>query len=105
RITLQFLAATALLSLGKSYALLPALREIRSGFLYAYVRHPVYALYMMADLTVVLFEPSPWNVGVAAIGATAFYLRSRLEERVLCHDPTYTDYMQTVPWRFFPGLH
>ena len=105
RMGLQFLAGTALLSLGKSYALLPALREVRRGFFYGYVRHPVYALYILADLIVVFLQPSLWNIGVAALGTGAFYLRARLEERVLRQDPIYANYMQTVPWRFFPGVH
>ena len=102
---LQFLAGTALLSLGKSYALLPALREVRRSFFYGYVRHPVYAMYMLADLIVVLLQPSPWNAGVAAVGASAFFLRATLEEKVLCHDPQYAEYMESVRWRFFPGIH
>jgi protein-S-isoprenylcysteine O-methyltransferase Ste14 len=105
RIVLLFVAGLSLLSLGKSYALLPALREVRSGFFYRYVRHPVYAMYMVADLAVILLEPSLWNVGVAAVGASAFYLRSTLEERVLGQDPIYARYMRLVPWRFFPGVY
>jgi protein-S-isoprenylcysteine O-methyltransferase Ste14 len=105
RLLFQFVAGLALLSLGKSYALLPALREVRRGYLYNYVRHPVYALYMLADLTVILLAPSAWNLAVAALGATAFCLRARLEENVLCRDPGYTHYMRIVRWRFFPGVH
>jgi protein-S-isoprenylcysteine O-methyltransferase Ste14 len=105
RISLQFIAGTALLSLGKSYALLPALREVRRGFLYRYVRHPVYAMYILADLIVVLLQPSLWNVGIAVIGASAFFLRATLEERVLAYDPIYANYMGVVRWRFFPGVH
>jgi protein-S-isoprenylcysteine O-methyltransferase Ste14 len=104
RIGLQFVAGLALLSLGKSYALLPALRQVRRGFLYSYVRHPVYGMYILADLVVILLQPTFWNLATAAIGATAFYLRSRLEENVLCRDWVYVDYMQAVPWRFIPGV-
>jgi protein-S-isoprenylcysteine O-methyltransferase Ste14 len=105
RISLVFLAHVSLLSLGKSYAMLPALRKVRSGLFYRYVRHPVYALYMLADLAVLLLAPSLWNLGIAALGAVAFYLRSRLEEQVLRHDARYAAYMRSVPWRFFPGVH
>lgn len=104
RIALQFLAGLALLSLGRSYAMLPALREVRTGLLYGYVRHPVYALYMLADLGVVALQPSLWNAGVAAVGAAVFLLRASLEEQVLCNDSRYLDYMRQVRWRFFPGI-
>ncbi len=104
RIVLQILASTALLSLGKSYALLPALREVRRSAFYRFVRHPVYGMYIMADMVVILLQPSLWNMGIALIGGTAFLLRALLEERVLSHDPVYARYMDTVPWRFFPGI-
>ncbi len=104
RMVLQFLAGTALLSLGRSYALLPALRQVRQGAFYAYVRHPVYAMYILADLVVVFLQPSLWNLGIAGIGMTAFFLRAMLEERVLCHDSSYAQYMETVRWRFLPGV-
>ncbi len=105
RIGLQFLAGIVLLSLGTSYALLPALRHVRKGFVYRYVRHPVYAMYILADVIVILLQPSLWNLGVALLGAGAFCLRARLEEKVLRHDPVYSSYMLAVPWRFFPGIH
>lgn len=105
RVGLQFLAGIVLLSLGRSYALLPALREVRKGFVYRYVRHPVYAMYILADAVVILLQPSLWNLAVASLGAGAFWLRARLEEKVLRHDPVYSSYMRAVPWRFFPGIH
>jgi protein-S-isoprenylcysteine O-methyltransferase Ste14 len=105
RMSLQFVANMALLGLGRSYAMLPALREVRTGSFYRLVRHPVYALYLLADLGTVALQPSPWNAGVAVVGATCLFLRARLEERVLCRDPRYAEYMQVVRWRFLPGLY
>jgi len=104
RISLQLVAGLMLLSLGRSYAMLPALREVRTRFLYGYVRHPVYALYMLADLAAVTLQPSLWNAGVAGLGAVVFLARALLEERVLCQDPAYANYMRAVRWRFIPGL-
>jgi protein-S-isoprenylcysteine O-methyltransferase Ste14 len=104
RVTLQFLANLWMLSLGQSYGMLPALREVRTRLLYGYVRHPAYAMYMLADFGSVCLQPSLWNAGVALIGATLFYLRARLEEGVLRHDPAYADYMARIRWRFIPGI-
>ncbi len=98
-------AQVVLLSLGTSYAMLPALREVRRGFIYRVVRHPVYALYMLADLTLVSLQPSLWNIGIAFLGATTFFLRSTLEEKVLAQDAAYATYRESVPWRFFPGVY
>jgi protein-S-isoprenylcysteine O-methyltransferase Ste14 len=105
RAALQLGASLTLLGLGRSYAMLPALRQVRTRFLYGYVRHPVYALYLLADLGTVALQPSPWNAAVAAAGAASMILRARLEERVLGRDPAYADYVRLVPWRFFPGVH
>lgn len=105
RVAMQLLANLTLLSLGRSYAMLPALREVRTGFIYGFVRHPVYGLYMLADLCIVALCPSLWNAGAAGVGAIAFLLRSRLEENVLSDDPAYQKYMRVVRWRFVPGVY
>jgi protein-S-isoprenylcysteine O-methyltransferase Ste14 len=104
RIALQYLGLLGLLSLGRSYAMLPALRVVRTGGLYAHVRHPVYACYLLADLGSVALQPSLRNAAVAAVGGVTFFLRALLEERVLARDPAYADYMRQVRWRFFPGV-
>jgi hypothetical protein len=101
---LQFCASAALLGLGRSYAMLPALRQVRTDYLYAVVRHPVYALYLLADLGTVALQPSLGNAAVALVGGSMLVLRARLEEKVLCRDPAYAGYMRVVRWRFVPGL-
>jgi protein-S-isoprenylcysteine O-methyltransferase Ste14 len=105
RVSLQLLANVALLSLGRSYAMLPALREVRTGLFYGVVRHPVYGMYLLADSCSVSLMPSLWNLGIFLVGVTVFTLRAHLEERVLSDDTAYTDYMQRVRWRFFPGVY
>lgn len=104
RVALQFLANLWMLSLGQSYGMLPALREVRTRLLYRYIRHPAYAMYLLADVAVVCLQPSFWNAGVALTGLALFTMRARLEERVLCHDAAYHDYMARVRWRFLPGV-
>ncbi len=105
RMTLQLVANLFLLSLGRSYAMLPALRQVRTRLGYRFVRHPVYAMYILADSCAVCLQPTLWNFAVAAVGITLFYLRARLEEQVLRHDAAYAEYMTRVPWRFFPGVY
>jgi protein-S-isoprenylcysteine O-methyltransferase Ste14 len=105
RVVLQLLASAALLSLGRSYAMLPALREVRTGFFYRYVRHPVYALYLLADIGTVALQPSLWNAAVALAGGTLLFWRALLEEKILRNDRAYASYVQRVRWRFFPGLY
>jgi protein-S-isoprenylcysteine O-methyltransferase Ste14 len=105
RVTLQLVANLSLLSLGRSYAMLPALRQVQTGLFYGLVRHPVYAMYILADLVALSLQPSLWNCGVALVGLTVFSTRARLEENVLCNDPAYLDYMSQVRWRFCPGIY
>jgi protein-S-isoprenylcysteine O-methyltransferase Ste14 len=104
RVGLQFLALLSLFSLGQSYAMLPALREVRTRFGYGCVRHPVYALYLLADLATFALQPSAQNAAVAIVGTAANVLRALLEERVLAKEPTYADYKRRVRWRYFPGV-
>jgi protein-S-isoprenylcysteine O-methyltransferase Ste14 len=105
RVALQLLANVVLLSLGRSYAMLPALREVRTGFFYGLVRHPVYGMYLLADSCAVSLMPSLWNLGILLVGVAVFTLRAHLEERVLSDDSVYVEYMERVPWRFFPGVY
>ena len=94
-----------LIYLGKSFAVLPAWRRVKTKFLYRFVRHPVYSLYMVADLVFVSFVPSLQNLTVAVLGIAAFITRAALEERLLMNDDAYRAYVVTTPYRFFPGIY
>ena len=52
----------ALLSLQRSFGIVPANRGIREGGLYRIVRHPLYAAELLVFLGVVLVTPTPWNI-------------------------------------------
>jgi protein-S-isoprenylcysteine O-methyltransferase Ste14 len=97
-------ASVALLSLGRSFGLVPANRGIRTGGLYRYVRHPVYSGYILAGLGYVLENPSLQNSCVFGI-ATAFQgVRIVEEERTLAEDPAYQAYSRRVRSRVVPYL-
>lgn len=102
RLSFHVVAALALISLGTSFALLPALRQVQSGFLYRWVRHPVYSLYMAADVAFLGLQFSWWNLAVAWIAAWLFVQRALIEEALLDGSPEYQDYRQRVPYRFIP---
>ena len=94
-----------LLSLGTSFAILPALRTIKTGFLYGWVRHPVYTLYILADMAFVGLFPSVWNLAVALLGAGSFLIRAELEERILRERFDYEEYTRRIRYRFLPGVY
>lgn len=94
-----------LLSLGTSFAILPAVRTIKTRFLYGWVRHPVYTLYMLADMVFVAIFPSPRNIIVALLGAGSFLVRAELEERILRKRVEYGEYARRIRYRFLPGVY
>jgi len=104
-IAFNLLADMALIALGKSFSLLPARRQIRTGWMYRLVRHPAYAAYMLTDFVYLSQMPTPRNAAVVLVGIGLFVCRARLEERLLANDPAYLEYMRRVRWRFLPGVY
>jgi protein-S-isoprenylcysteine O-methyltransferase Ste14 len=91
--------------LGMSFSILPARRTIRVHWLYRYVRHPIYAAYIVGDGCFVLLVPSAWNVVVWTSGGLLFVWRAHLEEKLLEHDEDYLQYRSRTPSRFLPGIY
>jgi protein-S-isoprenylcysteine O-methyltransferase Ste14/uncharacterized membrane protein (UPF0127 family) len=89
-------------SLGRSLGLVAANRGLKDAGLYRYVRHPLYAGYVICGTGYVCSFPSLRNAVFAGLAMTAFYLRAVVEERFLSTDPAYRDYMRRVRWRFIP---
>src|SRR5262245_24157655 len=52
------------ISLGRSFALIPANRGIVSSGLYRVVRHPIYLGYLITHVAFLAANPSVWNVGL-----------------------------------------
>lgn len=98
------IAIVSLLFLGRSFAVMPALREIVSLGPYRVVRHPVY----LGELTMLLGActsiPNPWMPAIFAVAVGGVVLRIRAEEFLLRHDPNYLDYAQNIRWRLLPFL-
>ncbi|MEO6388116.1 MAG: isoprenylcysteine carboxylmethyltransferase family protein [Croceibacterium sp.] len=94
----------AKLSLRRSFGIAPANRGIKVNWLYQFVRHPMYAGYLLVHLGILILMPLPINLVVYAIGWWAQILRLKAEENLLSQDPVYRDYCATVRWRLIPGL-
>ncbi len=94
-----------LIYLGRSFAILPARREIRRGWVYRLVRHPIYACYMFADVIYLTQMPSVRNFAVFGGGIVLFTLRAGFEERLLRNDPVYGEYARQTRWRFLPYVY
>jgi len=97
---LSFVAMlVAAFSLGPSFGIAPADRGLRTGGMYRWVRHPLYASEMLFYLGYLVSHPS-WHNGLAVMVTFAFIaLRIRWEERLL---KGYANYARQVRWRLVP---
>jgi protein-S-isoprenylcysteine O-methyltransferase Ste14 len=99
------LAIVSLYSLGRSFAILPAVRPIQISGMYQLVRHPIYVSYMLMALGTVVRHMTAYNAGVALVGLGLMGCRIAFEERLLKQDPLYRDYMNVVRYRLIPGVY
>ncbi|WP_225248278.1 methyltransferase family protein [Mesorhizobium sp. J8] len=105
---LQFLALWLVIwgkmSLGRSFAILPANRGVVTGGAYRFVRHPIYAGYLSGHILFLLSSFSVYNFTVYAI-ITLFQIHRILrEERILALTQEYRDYLGRVRYRLCPGI-
>jgi protein-S-isoprenylcysteine O-methyltransferase Ste14 len=96
--------ALALLSLRRSFAVVPANRGIRDGGLYRIVRHPVYLSELVVLLGVVVSNPTTANAAILVCECALQFARACAEERFLSADPAYRAYRERVRYRLIPGL-
>lgn len=92
------------ITLGRSFALLPANRGVVSSGLYRIVRHPIYMGYLVTHVAFLLASPSLWNVVALLAADTALLARAVCEEQTLEKDAAYREYRTRVRWRVAPGL-
>lgn len=98
------LAVAAICDLGRSFGIIAAHRGIQTGGLYQYIRHPIYAAYLLAFGGFVLAHPSVHN-GVVLLGWAGIQIaRIHAEERLLSADLHYAAYAQRVRHRLIPGI-
>lgn len=98
------LAIVSLARLGRSFAILPALRDIVTGGPYAIVRHPAYLgeLLMLGACALALDRVPGALLMIAAL--LAFALRIGAEESLLSASEDYERYRARVRFRLLPRI-
>jgi protein-S-isoprenylcysteine O-methyltransferase Ste14 len=91
-------------TLGRSFGLVPANRGVVIGGVYGFVRHPIYAGYLLTHLAFACAHPTTWNVTVLVLTDTALIVRALYEEKVLEADRSYQSYCRRVAWHIVPGV-
>lgn len=94
----------AKLSLRRSFGIAPANRGVKVGGPYRYVRHPMYAGYLMVHIGFLSLTPSLWNLFVYGVSWAAQIVRLLAEERLLAADPKYAAFQAEVRYRLAPGV-
>lgn len=96
------LTILGMISLNRSFALVPATREIKTSGMYSFVRHPLYASYLVIYTGYLLANTSQGNIAAYFFTMGCMFIRLFREEKHLSLDHTYREYMKRVRYRVVP---
>lgn len=94
----------AKITLGRSFGCVPAHRGLQLSGPYRFVRHPMYAGYLLSHIAFLLVNPTLRNVGAYALCYALQIPRLIAEERLLAVDCHYREYQARVKSRLIPGI-
>lgn len=107
-ISIQFIGLMSilgsLLSLGRSFGVVPANRKIKNSGCYKLVRHPLYTSEIVFYLGFLVGNFSLVNLILLILIVTGQVYRAISEEKLLSKDQEYLHYIRKVKYRFLPGL-
>lgn len=98
------LGILAVVALGNSFDVVPAVRGIVSHGPYRFIRHPGVTALLIMCAGFLLVSWSPRNAAVLAAAVLLGIVTARLEEDLLRRDERYVEYSARVRWRFVPGV-
>jgi len=98
------LGIVTFIHLGRSFGILIALREVKTGGLYGIIRHPMYFTDILWRVGFILKNPCVLNFTIFVVSSACYIYRAILEEKFLSQYPEYSQYMQRVKYRFLPGI-
>lgn len=100
----NILGAITLLNINRSFGILIARREIKTGGLYGIVRHPMYGTDILLRIGFLISHFEPRVIFLFAASTACYVWRAILEERFLSQTPEYREYKARVRYRFIPGM-
>lgn len=101
----SILCVISTIALGRSFGVLPAYRGIQTRLTYRWVRHPIYASYLILDLGILVSHITLNNLIVFVCTFLLFVLRIRYEEEILILSPEYQSYQKKVTFKLIRGLY
>ena len=84
---------------------MPALRHVKTNFVYQVVRHPMYLSSIIIKLGYALKNPSIYNFLLLIVIIVLYDKRARYEEDIMSHNDFYIAYSHKVKCRFIPGIY
>ncbi len=96
------LGIVTLANLGKSFGILIAFREVRTGGLNSVVRHPMSGTDILLRVGYLVSHFTPVTVILFGVSTACYVYRAVLEERFLAARPEYRAYMAKVRFRLIP---
>ena len=88
----------------RSFGIVAANRGIQIKGPYRFVRHPIYAGYVIAHFGYLVGWPSTHNICLYTLALIIQMARLLREEELLMNDPAYREYAGRVRYRLLPGV-
>lgn len=96
---------SAKVCLGRSFAIVAAVRIVKTYGPYRLIRHPMYAGYMLTSLGFLLYNFSLWNICTIFSAWFVQILRIQAEEKMLSTDPQWSLWSKQVRWKLLPFVY
>lgn len=93
-----------LMALNRSFGIVAANRKVKTGGIYRFIRHPIYAGYFVSVPAFFVQNLNWYNLVVVVLFLVFSVLRILTEEKLLSMDPDYAEYMRITRWRMLPGI-
>lgn len=90
--------------LNRSFGIIPANRGVVTSGIYKFVRHPIYAGYIILQLSFLIQNFSIHNLIVYACFVALEVTRVVREEALLTQSPEYLEYTKKTRWRILPYI-